>query len=89
METRDDQGAHVWGDIASAQRALRAEFYDGATVLTRGIGFQGGGTVADVAWHPSIWIWGHVDTEESARGSDGMGTGYWNAFGLQNPEITK
>lgn len=75
-------------DIAAAQGALRAEFYAGATMLTRGIGFQGGGTIADVAWHPSIGIWGYVDTEESARSSEGTGTRYWNAFGLQNPEIT-
>ena len=75
-------------DIAAAQRELRAEFYAEATVLTRGIGFQGGGTVADVAWHPSVGIWGYIDTEKSARGSEGTGTRYWNAFGLQDPEIT-
>ena len=34
-------------DIAAAQRGLRAEFYDEATVLTRGIGFQGGGRTED------------------------------------------
>ena len=75
-------------DIAAAQSELRAEFYDEATVLTRGIGFQGGGRTEDIAWHPSAGIWGYVDTVESVRGPEGTGTRCWNAFGLQNPEIT-
>ena len=75
-------------DIAAAQSELRGEFYDEATVLTRGIGFQGGGRTEDIAWHPSAGIWGYVDTLESVRSPGGTGTRYWNAFGLQNPEIT-
>ena len=75
-------------DIAAAQSALRAEFYAGATILTRDIGFQGGRTTADVAWHRSVGIWGYSDTVESAHGPDGIGARYWNAFGLENPEAT-
>lgn len=75
-------------DIAAAQSALRAEFYTGATILTRDIGFQGGGTTAEVAWHRFPGIWGYLDTVESAHGPGGTGTRYWNAFGLENPETT-
>ena len=75
-------------DIAAAQSEFRAEFYDEATVLTRGIGFQGGGRTEDIAWHPSVGIWGYVDTLESVRSPEGTRTRDWNAFGLQNLEIT-
>ncbi len=75
-------------NIEAAQNALRAEFHARATVLTRGIGFRGGGTTADVAWHPSVGVWGYIDTVDSVLGPDGTGTRHWNAFGLENPETT-
>ena len=82
------RGFTAAADIAAAQTALRGEFYAGATILNHGIGFPGGGTTADIAWHPSIGIWGHIDTVESARGPDGSGGRYWNAFGVEDPSTT-
>ena len=75
-------------DIAAAQAAFRVEFYSEATLLNHGIGFPGGSTTVDIAWHPSIGIWGHVDTIESAHGPGGAHGRYWNAFGLEDPATT-
>ncbi|MCA9848879.1 MAG: hypothetical protein KC472_12960, partial [Dehalococcoidia bacterium] len=72
-------------ELAAAQAALREEFYADGELLTHTVGFPGGSTTVDIAWHPSKGIWGYVDDVESATGPDGAGGRYWNAFGLQDP----
>ena len=75
-------------DIAAAQAALRAEFYSEATVLDHVVGFPGGNTTVEIAWHPAVGVWGHVETIESAHGPRGFHGRYWNAFGLEDPATT-
>ena len=75
-------------EIAAAQAALRAEFYEEATVLDHVVGFPGGNTTVEIAWHPSVGIWGHIETIESAHGPSGAHGRYWNAFGLEDPATT-
>ena len=75
-------------DIAAAQSEFRGgggEFYDEATVLTRGIGFRVGVRTEDIAWHPSAGIWGYVDTLESVRSPEGTGTRYWEPLRAPEP----
>ncbi|GMU40670.1 MAG: hypothetical protein AMXMBFR23_15360 [Chloroflexota bacterium] len=74
-----------WSDLAAAQRAFRSEFYERAELLTRTVGFPGGSTEVDIAWHGDVGLWGYVDQVESANGPDGAGGRYWNAFGLDDP----
>ena len=75
-------------DVAAAQAALRAEFYSEAMVLDHVVGFPGGNTMVEIAWHPSVGIWGHIETIESAHGPGGAHGRYWNAFGLEDPATT-
>ena len=75
-------------DVAAARAALGVEFYSGATVLDHVIGFPGGNTTVDIAWHPSIGVSGHIETIESAHGPGGAHGRYWNAFGLEDPATT-
>lgn len=77
-----------WTEIAAAQTAMRDEFYAGAVVLTHAVGFPGGSTTVDIAWHETPGIWGYVDEVASANGPDGAGGRYWNAFGLGDPTAT-
>jgi len=75
-------------DLAAAQTVFREEFYAGATLLTHTVGFPGGSTTVETAWHQESGLWGYIDDVESANGPDGAGGRYWNAFGLQDPTVS-
>ncbi len=76
-------------DLATAQAALRREFYEGAALLTRTIGTPGGSTTGEIAWHVGVRIWGYIDDAESAYGPDGADGHFWNSFGLDDPSQGK
>jgi hypothetical protein len=72
-------------EIAKAQELFRREFYENADALSHAVGFPGGSTTIDIAWHAAEGIWGYVDGIDEATGPEDGASRYWNAFGLQDP----
>ncbi|MEZ4503010.1 MAG: hypothetical protein R3C39_10330 [Dehalococcoidia bacterium] len=76
------RGLTAANDIATAQRALREAAYANGVLLERTVGFPGGSNRVEIAWHPGIGVWVHIDTREEATRRDGHPTHYWNPIGL-------
>ncbi|BDI30541.1 hypothetical protein CCAX7_25920 [Capsulimonas corticalis] len=68
-------------DIAAAYHQLTEELKNGSVPYERNVGWRGGGEQHTVHWHPGAGLWGL-----SAVAVDG--TGYWFAFGTNDPAQT-
>lgn len=82
------RGLTAASDIAAAQSALREEAYTGALVVERTVGYPGGSNRIEIAWHPELHVWVHIDSLAEATLRDGRPTHYWNPIGLEDASPT-
>jgi hypothetical protein len=69
-------------EIRKAYSMFEKNMISGTKKITTQIGWQGGGTEADLFWNENLKIWSHFSPDEAENR-------YWCIFGVDSPEIVK